>query len=85
MTLPLARECKDYGIRVMTIAPGIFETPMMAALPEKVQEALGKMPVSPQRLVRPVEFAELVQHIIENPMPEGEVIRLDGGLRMAAK
>lgn len=85
MTLPLARECGEYGIRVMTIAPGIFETPMMAGFPDKVREALGKMPVFPQRLGRPSEFAELVQHIIENPMLNGEVIRLDGGLRMAAK
>ena len=85
MTLPLARECGEYGIRVMTIAPGIFETPMMAGFPEKVREALGKMPVFPQRLGRPEEYAELVQHIIENPMLNGEVIRLDGGLRMAAK
>jgi 3-hydroxyacyl-CoA dehydrogenase/3-hydroxy-2-methylbutyryl-CoA dehydrogenase len=85
MTLPLARECGEYGIRVMTIAPGIFETPMMAGFPEKVREALGKMPVFPQRLGRPAEFAELVQHIIENPMLNGEVIRLDGGLRMAAR
>ncbi len=85
MTLPLARECGGYGIRVMTIAPGIFDTPMMAGFPEKVREALSKMPVFPQRLGRPAEFAELVQHIIENPMLNGEIIRLDGGLRMAAK
>jgi 3-hydroxyacyl-CoA dehydrogenase / 3-hydroxy-2-methylbutyryl-CoA dehydrogenase len=85
MTLPLARECGEYGIRVMTIAPGIFQTPMMAGLPEKVQEALGEMPVFPQRLGRPEEYAALVQHILENPMLNGEVIRLDGGLRMAAK
>ena len=85
MTLPLARECGEYGIRVMTIAPGIFQTPMMAGFPEKVREALGKMPVFPQRLGRPEEFSALVEHIIENPMLNGEVIRLDGGLRMAAK
>jgi 3-hydroxyacyl-CoA dehydrogenase/3-hydroxy-2-methylbutyryl-CoA dehydrogenase len=85
MTLPLARECGEYGIRVMTVAPGIFETPMMAGFPEKVREALGKMPVFPQRLGRPEEYAALVLHIIENPMLNGEVIRLDGGLRMAAK
>jgi len=85
MTLPLARECGEYGIRVMTIAPGIFETPMMAGFPEKVRETLGKMPVFPQRLGRPTEFAELVQHIIRNPMLNGEVIRIDGGLRMAAR
>ena len=85
MTLPLARECGEYGIRVMTVAPGIFETPMMAGFPEKVRAALGKMPVFPRRLGRPEEYAALAQHIIENPMLNGEVIRLDGGLRMAAK
>jgi len=85
MTLPWARECGGYGIRVMTIAPGIFETPMMAAFPEKVQELLGKMLIFPQRLGQPAEFAELVKHIVENPMLNAEVIRLDGGLRIAAK
>ncbi len=85
MTLPLAREFADYGIRVMTIAPGLFNTPMMAGLPEAVREALAKMPPFPQRLGRPQEFAQLVHHIIENPMLNGEVIRLDGALRMAAK
>lgn len=85
MTLPLARECADYGIRVMTIAPGLFNTPMMAGLPEAAREALAKMPPFPRRLGNPDEYAKMVQHIIENPMLNGEVIRLDGALRMAAK
>lgn len=85
MTLPLARECAEYGIRVMTIAPGLFNTPMMAGLPEPAREALAKMPPFPQRLGKPDEYAKMVQHIIENPMLNGEVIRLDGALRMAAK
>jgi NAD(P)-dependent dehydrogenase (short-subunit alcohol dehydrogenase family) len=85
MTLPIARECADYGIRVMTIAPGLFNTPMMAGLPEAAREALAKMPPFPQRLGKPEEYARLVQHIIENPMLNGEVIRLDAALRMAAK
>jgi len=85
MTLPIAREFAEYGIRVMTIAPGIFDTPMLAALPENVREALGQMVPFPKRLGKPTEFAGLVHHIIENPMLNGEVIRLDGSLRMAAK
>jgi NAD(P)-dependent dehydrogenase (short-subunit alcohol dehydrogenase family) len=85
MTLPIARELAQYGIRVVTIAPGLFETPMLASLPEKVRESLGKMAPFPSRLGRPAEFSMLAQHIIENPMLNGEVIRLDGGLRMAAK
>jgi len=85
MTLPLARECAAYGIRVMTIAPGIFMTPMIAAMPEAVQESLGKMVPFPQRLGKPTEYAQLVKHIIANPMLNGEVIRLDGAIRMAAK
>lgn len=85
MTLPLARECADYGIRVMTIAPGLFNTPMMAGLPEAAREALAKMPPFPQRLGKPEEYAKMVQHIIENPMLNGEVIRLDAALRMAGK
>ncbi|MBN2569305.1 MAG: 3-hydroxyacyl-CoA dehydrogenase [Deltaproteobacteria bacterium] len=85
MTLPIARECANYGIRVMTIAPGLFNTPMLAALPEPVREALGKMVPFPPRLGEPAEYAQLVQHIIENPMLNGEVIRLDGAIRMAAK
>jgi len=85
MTLPLARECAAYGIRVMTIAPGTFMTPMIAVMPEAVQESLGKMVPFPQRLGKPTEYAQLVKHIIENPMLNGEVIRLDGAIRMAAK
>jgi len=85
MTLPIARECADYGIRVMTIAPGLFDTPLLHGLPEAAREALGKMVPFPQRLGRPEEFAALVRHIIENHMLNGEVIRLDGAIRMAAK
>jgi NAD(P)-dependent dehydrogenase (short-subunit alcohol dehydrogenase family) len=85
MTLPLARECAEYGVRVMTIAPGLFNTPMLALLPEAVREALGKMVPFPQRLGRPGEYALLARHIIENPMLNGEVIRLDGAIRMAPK
>jgi len=85
MTLPIAREFAEYGIRIMTIAPGIFRTPMLEGLPENVQEALGKMVPFPNRLGEPSEFAALVQHIVENSMLNGEVIRLDGALRMAAK
>jgi NAD(P)-dependent dehydrogenase (short-subunit alcohol dehydrogenase family) len=85
MTLPIARELARYGIRVMTIAPGIFETPMMDSLAKQVQEALGKMVPFPPRLGRPDEFASLVRQIIENPMLNGEVIRLDGAIRMAPK
>ncbi len=85
MTLPIARECAEYGIRVMTIAPGLFNTPMLAQLPEAARVALGKMVPFPQRLGDPGEYAKLAQHIIENPMLNGEVIRLDGAIRMAAK
>ncbi len=85
MTLPIARECAEYGIRVMTIAPGLFNTPMLAQLPEAAREALGKMVPFPQRLGDPMEYAKMAQHIIENPMLNGEVIRLDGAIRMAAK
>ena len=85
MTLPIARELARFGIRVMTIAPGIFETPMMASLAPDVQEALGRMVPFPARLGRPEEFASLVREIIENPMLNGEVIRLDGAIRMAPR
>ena len=85
MTLPVARELARYGIRVMTIAPGIFETPMMSSLSREVQESLGKMVPFPPRLGRPGEFASLVREIIANPMLNGEVIRLDGAIRMAPK
>jgi NAD(P)-dependent dehydrogenase (short-subunit alcohol dehydrogenase family) len=85
MTLPIARELARHGIRVVTIAPGIFETPMMAGLPQDVQDSLGASVPFPSRLGRPQEFAALAQHIIENDMLNGEVIRLDGALRMAPK
>jgi NAD(P)-dependent dehydrogenase (short-subunit alcohol dehydrogenase family) len=84
MTLPIAREMAEHGIRTMTIAPGIFETPMLAALPEDAQESLGKQVPFPSRLGRPEEYAALVKHIVENQMLNGEVIRLDGAIRMAA-
>ena len=83
MTLPVARELARSGIRVMTIAPGIFDTPMMAGLPEEARESLGKQVPFPQRLGRPEEYADLVTHIVENEMLNGEVIRLDGSIRMA--
>ena len=85
MTLPIARELARYGIRCVTIAPGLFETPMMASLPQEAQDSLGKSVPFPSRLGRPAEFAQLVQAIVENPMLNGETIRLDGALRMAPK
>ncbi|MDU0362106.1 3-hydroxyacyl-CoA dehydrogenase [Rhizobium sp. 25PS6] len=85
MTLPIARELARHGIRVVSIAPGIFETPMMADMPAEVQAALGKSVPFPPRLGRPAEFAGLVRHILENNMLNGEVIRLDGALRMGAR
>ncbi|RAU39911.1 MULTISPECIES: 3-hydroxyacyl-CoA dehydrogenase [unclassified Pseudomonas] len=85
LTLPAARELARWGIRVMTIAPGIFETPMMAGMTPQVREALSAGVPFPQRLGRPDEYAALVRHIIENSMLNGEVIRLDGALRMAAR
>ena len=85
MTLPIAREFANYGIRIMTIAPGLFETPMVIQMPDKVRESLNKMALFPKRLGKPVEFAKLVRQIIENPMLNGDVIRLDGGMRMGAK
>ena len=85
MTLPVARELARSGIRVMTIAPGIFRTPMMASLSADVQAALGQAVPFPPRLGRPEEFASLVRQIVENPMLNGEVIRLDGAIRMAPK
>jgi NAD(P)-dependent dehydrogenase (short-subunit alcohol dehydrogenase family) len=85
MTLPIAREFADYGIRIMTIAPGLFETPMLAGLPENAKEALNKMMPFPKRLGKPAEFAQLARSIIENPMLNGSVIRLDAALRMAEK
>jgi NAD(P)-dependent dehydrogenase (short-subunit alcohol dehydrogenase family) len=85
MTLPIARELARSGIRVVSIAPGLFQTPMMASLPQEAQESLGKMVPFPPRLGRPTEFASLVAEIIRNPMINGEVIRLDGAIRMAPK
>ncbi|HVA35658.1 MAG TPA: SDR family NAD(P)-dependent oxidoreductase [Stellaceae bacterium] len=83
LTLPVAREFARFGIRVMTIAPGIFETPMLRALPEAAQQSLGASVPFPKRLGTPDEYAALMRHIVENPMLNGEVIRLDGALRMA--
>ena len=85
LTLPVARELARFGIRVVTIAPGIFETPMMAGFPQEVQDTLGRSIPFPQRLGHPAEFATLVRHICENTMLNGEVIRLDGALRMAPR
>jgi len=85
MTLPIARELARYGIRVVTIAPGIFDTPLMAGLPDAARQSLGQQVPYPRRLGRPAEYAALVQHILENEMLNGEVIRLDGALRMAPK
>jgi NAD(P)-dependent dehydrogenase (short-subunit alcohol dehydrogenase family) len=85
MTLPIARELARSGIRVMTVAPGIMETPMMAAMPAEVQDALGKTVPFPARMGQPEEFAALVGHIIGNQYLNGEVIRFDGALRMAAR
>lgn len=85
MTLPLARDLARDGIRVVTIAPGIFATPMLLGMPEEVQVALGQMVPFPQRLGRPEEYAALVESIVANPMLNGEVIRLDGAIRMQPK
>lgn len=85
LTLPAARELARFGIRVMAIAPGVFETPMMAGMPEEVRAALGADVPFPPRLGHPAEYAALARHIIENTMLNGEVIRLDGALRMPAK
>jgi NAD(P)-dependent dehydrogenase (short-subunit alcohol dehydrogenase family) len=85
MTLPLAREFARFGIRVMSIAPGIFDTPLLAGLPEAARQSLGQQVPFPPRLGRPEEFAQLVRHIVENEMLNGEVIRLDGAIRMAPK
>ncbi|MGB3634045.1 MAG: 3-hydroxyacyl-CoA dehydrogenase [Rubrobacteraceae bacterium] len=85
MTLPVARELAKHGIRVMTIAPGIFETPMVAGLPEEARNSLGEQVPFPSRLGKPEEYAALVQHVIENEMLNGEVIRLDGAIRMGPR
>ncbi|KAJ8144050.1 hypothetical protein OY671_002830 [Metschnikowia pulcherrima] len=85
LTSPLARDLAQHRIRVMTIAPGIFRTPMMASLPEAAQESLGAQVPHPSRLGRPEEYAHLVRAIVENPMLNGEVVRLDGAIRMAPR
>jgi len=85
MTLPIARDLSRNGIRVNTIAPGIFETPLLAALPKEAQDSLGKQVPFPSRLGRPAEFAQLVKAIVENEMLNAETIRLDGAIRMAPK
>jgi NAD(P)-dependent dehydrogenase (short-subunit alcohol dehydrogenase family) len=82
LTLPVARELARYQIRVMTIAPGIFETPMMAGLPEEAQKSLRQQVPHPSRLGKATEYASLVLHIVDNPMLNGETIRLDGAIRM---
>jgi NAD(P)-dependent dehydrogenase (short-subunit alcohol dehydrogenase family) len=85
LTLPIARELAAHGIRVVTIAPGIFDTPLLAGLPEAARVSLGQQVPFPSRLGRPDEYAALVRHVVENEMLNGEVIRLDGALRMAPK
>ena len=85
MTLPMARELAAFGIRVVTIAPGLFLTPMMAALPPEAQDSLGKQVPFPPRLGRPAEYASFVRQVVENPMLNGETIRLDGAIRMAPR
>jgi NAD(P)-dependent dehydrogenase (short-subunit alcohol dehydrogenase family) len=85
MTLPVARDLAQHGIRVMTIAPGIFWTPMLGGLPQDVQDSLGRQVPFPSRLGQPAEYAQLVESIVANPMLNGETIRLDGAIRMAPK
>jgi NAD(P)-dependent dehydrogenase (short-subunit alcohol dehydrogenase family) len=85
MTLPVARELAQFAIRVNAIAPGIFGTPMLRALPEATQESLGKAVPFPARLGEPEEFAALAMHLVENAYMNGETIRLDGALRMAPR
>ncbi len=85
LTLPMARDLADKGIRVATIAPGLFLTPLLQGLPEDVQQSLGAQVPFPPRLGKPAEFAALTRHIVENPMINGEVIRLDGAIRMAPR
>ncbi len=85
MTLPIARDLARLGIRVMTIAPGIFDTPMVALLPEEARQSLSQQVPFPPRLGRPAEYAQLAQSIIENPFLNGEVIRLDGAVRMSSR
>ena len=85
MTLPAARDLASARVRVCTIAPGLFDTPLLAALPEEARQALGESVPHPHRLGTPAEYASLAAHIVENPMLNGEVIRLDGALRMAPR
>ncbi len=85
MTLPMARDLSRSGVRVMTIAPGLFMTPMLAGLPQEAQDSLGAQVPFPPRLGDPSEYARLARSIIENPMLNGETIRLDGAIRMAPK
>jgi NAD(P)-dependent dehydrogenase (short-subunit alcohol dehydrogenase family) len=85
MTLPIARDLSRDGVRVVTIAPGLFETPLLAGLPKEAQESLGRQVPFPSRLGRPPEYGALVRHIVENEMLNGEVIRLDGAIRMAPR
>jgi NAD(P)-dependent dehydrogenase (short-subunit alcohol dehydrogenase family) len=85
LTLPVARELAGKGVRVMTIAPGIFDTPMLAELSDEVRQSLAASIPFPSRLARPDEYADLVEHIVTNPMLNGEVIRLDGAIRMAPR
>ncbi|MBS1886021.1 MAG: SDR family NAD(P)-dependent oxidoreductase [Actinobacteria bacterium] len=85
LTLPVARELAGSGVRVMTIAPGVFDTPMLAGLPDSARAALGSVTPFPSRLGKGQEYADLVEHIVANPMLNGEVIRLDGALRLAPK
>jgi NAD(P)-dependent dehydrogenase (short-subunit alcohol dehydrogenase family) len=85
MTLPMARDLADKGVRVCTIAPGLFLTPLLEGLPQEVQASLGAQVPFPSRLGAPAEYAKLVRHILDNPMLNGEVIRLDGAIRMAPR
>jgi len=85
MTLPIARDLASLGIRNVTIAPGLFDTPLLAGLSDEARQSLGEQVPFPSRLGRPEEYAMLVRHIIENPMLNGEVIRLDGAIRMAPR
>jgi NAD(P)-dependent dehydrogenase (short-subunit alcohol dehydrogenase family) len=85
MTLPIARELASSWIRVVSVAPGLFDTPMLAGLPQEARDSLGRQVPHPSRLGRPEEFAQLVEHIVANPMLNGETIRLDGAIRMAPR
>jgi NAD(P)-dependent dehydrogenase (short-subunit alcohol dehydrogenase family) len=85
MTLPIARELAQHKVRVMTIAPGLFRTPLLASLPQAAQDSLATQVPHPRRLGRPEEYAQMVESIIANPMLNGETIRLDGAIRMAPK